>query len=262
MVITNFNAEKYNHMNEQNYNTQYNYNNQNKSYQPTENYSNNQSISSNRQTTYGQQATSSQQYFQAADMTGNSNGSNPTYKPAGNMGNTIVGDDRLISPQEKVVATLGQGALTSFAAGDGWANQDAILTDKHLYYIHSHGVLTREKHREVVNVNDITGTKIVDYNPLAYLIIGAFFVVLTIFEMIDRYIKSLNAMGMVVSGSSFSFFLGLYLGIPFLIMYFVFKKKFLSIEYPGGSIKFKLRRYKMEQVIEFQKAVHRVKMYK
>lgn len=86
--------------------------------------------------------------------------------------------------------------------------------------------------------------------------------VLTIFEMIDRYIKSLNAMGMVVSGSSFSFFLGLYLGIPFLIMYFEFKKKFLSIEYPGGSIKFKLRRYKMEQVIEFQKAVHRVKMYK
>lgn len=248
-------------MNEQNNNTQYNYNNKNKNYQPTGNY-NSQNTNANRQTTYGQQATSSQQYFQAADMTGNNNGSNPTYKPAGNMGNTIVGDDRLISPQEKVVATLGQGALTSFAAGDGWANQDAILTDKHLYYIHSNGILTREKHREIVNINDITGTKIVDYNPLAYLIIGAFFVVLTIFEMIDRYIKSLNAMGMVVSSSSFSFFLGLYLGIPFLIMYFVFKKKFLSIEYPGGSIKFKLRRYKMEQVIEFQKAVHRVKMYK
>lgn len=248
-------------MNEQNNNTQYNYNNKNKNYQPTGNY-NSQNTNANRQTTYGQQATSSQQYFQAADMTGNNNGSNPTYKPAGNMGNTIVGDDRLISPQEKVVATLGQGALTSFAAGDGWANQDAILTDKHLYYIHSNGILMREKHREIVNINDITGTKIVDYNPLAYLIIGAFFVALTIFEMIDRYVKALNDMGVIVSGSSFSFFLGIYLGIPFLIIYFIFKKKFLSIEYPGGSIKFKLRRYKMEQVIEFQKAVHRVKMYK
>lgn len=258
MVITNFNAEEYKHMNEQNYNTQYNYNNQNKAYQPTENYSNNQSISSNRQATYGQQATSSQQYFQAADMVGNNSSSNPTYNPV----DTMVGDDRFISPQEKVVATLGQCALTSFASGDGWADQDAILTDKHLYYIHSHGILTREKHREIVNVNDITGTKIVDYNPLAYLIIGAFFVALTIFEMIDRYVKSLNDMGMIVSGSSFSFFLGLYLGIPFLIMYFIFKKKFLSIEYPGGSIKFKLRRYKMEQVIEFQKSVHKIKSYR
>lgn len=110
------------HMNEQNYNTQYNYNNQNKSYQPTENYRNNQSISSNRQATYGQQATLSQQYFQAADMVGNNSSSNLTYNPVGNMGNTMVGDDRLISPQEKVLATLGQNAVTSLATGDGWTN--------------------------------------------------------------------------------------------------------------------------------------------
>lgn len=247
-------------MNEQNYNTQYNYNNQNKAYQPTENYSNNQSISSNRQATYGQQATSSQQYFQAADMTGNNNSSNPTYKPAVNMGNTMAGDDRLISPQEKVVATLGQNAVTSFATGDGWANRDVILTDKHLYYIHSYGILNTEEYREIVDIDDITGTKIVDINPWGWLIFGCIGLLVMLFGIM-KGISEYSAFG-GIGESVMAVTSGMYIGIPCIIAYFIRKKKFLSIEYPGGRIKFKLRRYKMEQVIEFQKSVHKIKSYR
>lgn len=186
-----------------------------------------------QQTTYNQQNMNSQQSMNSQKPYQTNNMADPNF----------------VFPDEKLKAVLGQGAVTSLVTGDGWAKREVMLTDKHLYYIHSKGIVNIESESDIVAVEDITGTKILNYNPYLYLIfgcLGIFFIIVAMVQDID--------MDMAFACSIIGWCL-----IPFFILYFIYKKKYLQVCYAGGNIQIKLHSYKMEDVIVFQKMIYAAK---
>ena len=47
--------------------------------------------------------------------------------------------------------------------------------------------------------------------------------------------------------------------IVLVIVFFVTWNKYLDIEYPGGRIRLKVKKYGMKNIIAFQKSIYRVK---
>lgn len=160
--------------------------------------------------------------------------------------NKEYGKGQFVSSNEVVVATLSNGFVDNILSGEGFHHEDAVLTDKRLYYNHFSGIINITKMEEKVDVKDITGTKILSINHIGLLILAAiiFFtgVLLT------------NIFG------SFAFIIVFsLLSINFIIIYFITLKKHLRIEYAGGYILFSVRRYGMANIQAFQKSIHLAK---
>lgn len=164
-----------------------------------------------------------------------------------------TGTDRFVSADEYVIATLENGYAMNMISGEGLKKEDAILTNRRLYYNHTEGILNVRTQEEKVNVKDITGTKIADYNPIYLLILSIIMFAIILF-------------GLAVGSSSRG---GFPMVLPtlfspaliFLVLYFVLKKKYLKIEYAGGAIHFSVKKYGMQNIQMFQKSIHAVKDY-
>lgn len=134
-------------------------------------------------------------------------------------------------------------------SGEGLKKEQAVLSDKRLYYNHRKGIVDTTATRECVNVADITGTKITDNKQISLLIFaGLLFVI-----------------GLIISATSSGFGGGVWFGylagiaIVLVIVFFVTWNKYLDIEYPGGRIRLKVKKYGMKNIIAFQKSIYRVK---
>lgn len=143
-----------------------------------------------------------------------------------------------VSEDEYVVATLKNGMALNVLSGEGLKSEDAIITNKRLYYNHKTGVINIRSQEEKVNIKDITGTKIANYNPIGILILGALL-------LIVAFIAKIWAL---IPGS-----------LVFVVVYFIAKKCHLKIEYAGGSIYFSVKKYGMNNIRAFQKAIYILK---
>lgn len=158
-----------------------------------------------------------------------------------------TGNGRFVNADEYVIATLENGIAMNLISGEGFRREDAILTNRRLYYNHKDGIINVKEAEEKVNVKDITGTKIASYSPYGFLVLSIIFFVFGII---------LSAMG------AFAIFFSLLTpAIVFLVLFFSLKKKFLRIEYAGGSINFSVKKYGMQNIQAFQKSIHSVKDY-
>ena len=158
-----------------------------------------------------------------------------------------TGTGRFVNADEYVIATLENGIAMNLISGEGFRKEDAILTNRRLYYNHKDGIINVRECEEKVNVKDITGTKIASFSPYGFLVIS---IILFIVSII------LSALG------AFAAFLYLLPTVLiFLILFFVLKKKFLRIEYAGGAINFSVKKYGMQNIRLFQKSIHSVKDY-
>ncbi|MBP5249292.1 MAG: zinc ribbon domain-containing protein [Lachnospiraceae bacterium] len=163
-----------------------------------------------------------------------------------------------ISDDEQPVATLKNGWVANVISGEGIMKENAVLTNRRLYYNAKRGLLNIRKYNEKVNVEDITGTKIMGFNPIGVLVLSAIFfilgIVILVMEMIGQS-KVLRIDDIVIDMWGMAG-IAVGIGLLFLILFFVARKKRLIIEYAGGSINFSVRRYKMKNVQEFQSAIH------
>lgn len=160
-----------------------------------------------------------------------------------------VFDDVFVEKSEVTVATIGNGLVLNVISGEGLKKEQAVLSDKRLYYNHRKGIVDTTATRECVNVADITGTKITDNKQISLLIFaGLLFVI-----------------GLIISATSSGFGGGVWFGylagiaIVLVIVFFVTWNKYLDIEYPGGRIRLKVKKYGMKNIIAFQKSIYRVK---
>lgn len=159
---------------------------------------------------------------------------------------TPTGTGRFVNADEYVIATLENGIAMNLISGEGFKKEDAILTNRRLYYNHKDGIINVRRCEEKVNVKDITGTKITSFSPFGFLItsiISLLLSLLTSFELPDLMYYAIP------------------LAIVFFILFFSLKKKFLRIEYAGGSINFSVKKYGMQNIQAFQKSIHSVKDY-
>ncbi len=174
-----------------------------------------------------------------------------TIKPAVNQQKDRINvafpqNNDFVSNDEYVVATLSNGVVLNLVSGEGFKTEDAVLTNKRLYYNHKTGILNIQTQEEKVNIKDITGSKITNYNPLGIFILAIFVAVFGLFGSI--------------AASDFEIFPIFLLASLFLFVVYLFiKKSHLKIEYAGGSIYFSVKKYGKENIIKFQKSIYAVK---
>lgn len=151
------------------------------------------------------------------------------------------GADGFVDSDEVPLYSLSNGTLGHLVTGRGWAKDDAILTNKRLYYSYTTGVLNKYSTEEIVNLNDITGSKINNYNPLIPLIFS-----------IITFVVSL----ILLRESSEMAFIGFGIAVFCLIFYLVRRTSVLSIEYAGGYIEFSVKNYGLKNIRIFQKCIY------
>ena len=157
-----------------------------------------------------------------------------------------VFDEGFVEKGETPVATLSNGMVLNLISGEGLKNEQAVLTDERLYYNHREGLINRISTREIVDAADITGTKITDNKPYSILIVAILILIGSIIGASSADDGSILASGIIVA-------------IIFLITFLVLIKKWLVIEYAGGRIRLSVKKYGMNNIIAFQKAIYRVK---
>lgn len=189
-------------------------------------YSNNQDYSKNSN------------YSGYSNYVGNSNNVNTSNSFSSN-------NSQFVSPNEQLVSVLKNGTLDNIITGEGFKKEQAILSTERIYYRHKNGIINLKSTIEIVDVKDITGTKISSVMFLGSLIAGIIFILISfaIFALINSPIGI--------------FFLAY--GIAAIIIYFATFKKYFIISYAGGNIKFSVRGYSMNTIERFQKEIHSVK---
>ena len=151
-----------------------------------------------------------------------------------------------VSADEYIVATLKNGVADNLFSGEGVKAEDAVLSNKRLYYKRKTGIINVSVREVIIDVDDITGSKIQLFYPVGMLI-------LSVAVFVIGFLCS------VVSKMLFLFIPFSVLAAFFSIMYLFWKKAFLKIEYAGGEILFSVRKYGLEQIREFQKCIYAVK---
>ena len=149
-----------------------------------------------------------------------------------------------ISKGEGRSFSLKNGRLMNVISGEGFVKEDAVLTDKRLYYSASSGLINKNLHEEIVNIEDITGTKIADFKPYAC------FVFAFILFFVGVVLASTRG---VPIGFSISCFISAF---SLVVSFFIAKKSYLRIEYAGGYIGFSVKKYGMQNVREFQRQIY------
>ena len=149
------------------------------------------------------------------------------------------------SRPETAVYSLKNGTALNILSGEGWKSEDAVITTKRLYYNDRQGLLNLRSEEQVIDLKDITCAKIADWKPMGKLIFGILLLVIGILLMLGG--ATMASISLVVIGAA---------GI---ITYFILKKAFLTIEYAGGSIRFSVKKYSMQNVREFQRVIFAVK---
>lgn len=151
-----------------------------------------------------------------------------------------------VSPDESLVATLSNGFATNLISGEGLLKEDAYVTNKRVYYNSTHGFLSKTNVRNVVDIPEVTGTKLVDIKYYGFIVLAAIFLITGIILLSSIDIPEIGAPFMSAS-------------VVFLCLFFTTMKKHLRIEYAGGFIYFSVRKYTLERVHAFQKAIYQEK---
>ena len=151
-----------------------------------------------------------------------------------------------VNADEQVVATLKNGRAQNVLSGEGFRNEDAVITNRRLYYNHTDGLINIKRVERKVDIKDVTGTRIEDNRPRGLLIAAAAMCIIAILSL-------------AVSGEAETFITCLLPAVIFGIGYILGVKKYLRIDYAGGYVSFSVRNYRMENVQEFQRCIHAVK---
>jgi len=155
-----------------------------------------------------------------------------------------TGASGFISLGEGRSFSLKNGWLMNVVSGEGFVKEDAVLTDKRLYYSSSAGIINKNSREEIVNITDITGTKIADYKPYSFIIIAAIAFLLGVIFM--AAMRRGTSQGLVCFG----------VAVIWLLAFFIVKKSYLRIEYAGGYIGFSVKKYGIKNVREFQRQIY------
>ncbi len=183
----------------------------------------------------------------SVNQSGNSqppyNQPNQSYNQPNQSYQFSTGAEGFVSSDETWSYSLRNGWIQNLSSGEGFIREDAVITNKRLYYSASSGLISRSSREEIVEIEDITGTKIFDFKPYSILIFGLIiFVAGLIFALSEEEWIIISA-----------------IGLPFIVCYFIAKKSLLRIEYAGGCIHFSVKRYGLKSVRAFQRQIYAVK---
>lgn len=147
--------------------------------------------------------------------------------------------------EESTGYSLRNGMGMNFLSGEGLKIEDAVITNKRIYYTAKDGIITVTKREEVVDLADVTGVKILDIKPYGLLIGAAIFFIVSLIVSANAG-KRTGAIGFI------SFFITAVICVG---LFFIAKKSILRIEYAGGNINFSVKKYGLDAVRNFQRKI-------
>ena len=159
----------------------------------------------------------------------------------------------LVDSTEQIRFSLKNGYLTNVISSEGFINEDAIVTDKRLYYnVTSWNFLIKNRTEMKIDLDDITATTITESNPIIIIVLGALAFLLS-------FIFRSPAVIMV----------GFIIAMMSIIEWAMLKKMYFKIEFAGGSsmgamrnngaLYFSVKQYGMDTIRAFQREIHRAK---
>lgn len=159
----------------------------------------------------------------------------------------------LVDPKETIKFSLKNGYLTNVVSAEGFIEEDAIITDKRLYYnVTSLNGLIIHRTEMKIDLEDITATTITDSDPIIFLFLGILALVTIIVLKLPGGIM-----------------LGLLIALASLVGWLMMRKTYFKIEYAGGSsmgamrnngaLYFSVKQYGMDTIRAFQREIHRAK---
>ncbi len=155
-------------------------------------------------------------------------------------------NDIFVSEDEYVVATIKNGMAINLLTGEGLKGEKAIVSNKRVYYQNLKvGLSMKEAAANntnsgeyVVDIKDVTGTRITQNNPWWLFILAAI-------TLIGAF--ALDAIYLIV------------FTLLFVAMYFLTRRTLLEVQYAGGAIRFDLKGYSMKNVRAFRNAIYTIK---
>ena len=157
-----------------------------------------------------------------------------------------TGAKGFVSPDEYVIYTLSNGVGMNLLSGEGWKNEDAVITNKRLYYNDKSGIISVSVHEDIVDLQDITCARFLDLKPLIFIIVAVLTLIFFLFIGISEEEGYIIAMGIIIASI-------------FAAGFFACKKSFLEIDYAGGKIRFSVKEYGTEKIRAFQRAIFTAK---
>ena len=161
-------------------------------------------------------------------------------------------------PDEKFVCALGNGYLLSFLSSGFIGNGFAVVSDKRVYfkgnaYEIGSTSFKRRSQSSTVDLKDVTGTDVRALRnlKLLFIAIGATMAAfLFLFIVIANYnhLHNSDIQGYVAMISLFAI-----AGLITFILFMLKKTTFLTINYAGGSIAFRIGLYSSQECENFQK---------
>ena len=151
-----------------------------------------------------------------------------------------TGANGFVNENEKWSYSLRNGWMQNVVSGEGFIKEDAVLTNKRLYYSAKVGLISKSSREEIVEIKDITGTKIFNFKPYGLLCFAALLLIAS-FILMDNEVLFWSLMPSSVF---------------FIIAFFIAKKSHLRIEYAGGCIHFSVKKYGLKKVREFQRQIY------
>jgi len=176
--------------------------------------------------------------------------------------------EQLTVAEENHIASMSSSKLDNFLRGEGFRKEDVILTSKRLVYIYEKGLLNSEVGRSIVDVREVTGTKVVKSNRWWLLIFGGLFLLLGIIfslakgKSIDH--SDMNILNFMFDMEAYSALniIGRHMicwAIIFAIVYFFTYGRHLRVEYPGGVVNLTLKKYSYQEILDLQDAIFEAK---
>ena len=101
------------------------------------------------------------------------------YTPRPDNGASIF-EDYLVEDDEKEVLTLSNDRVLNFFTGKGLLKNKAVLTNRRLYINEHKGIISYAYSRDVVELDEVTGTSIVKRNPIWSLVMAGVWLVVGI----------------------------------------------------------------------------------
>lgn len=150
---------------------------------------------------------------------------------------------KFVGQDEYAIATLSNGILMNVLSGEGWMREAAVVTNRRVYYNSRRGIVNLTNTEEQVDIEDVTGTKIIDRKPWGMLLSAAISLLAGYFMLQSYFFEGFGWM-----------FIGCSVADVVLFLFRI--KECLTVQYAGGSIEFTVRRYNMRNVRDFQKAIH------
>ena len=163
------------------------------------------------------------------------------YTPRPDNGASIF-EDYLVEDDEKEVLTLSNDRVLNFFTGKGLLKNKAVLTNRRLYINEHKGIISYAYSRDVVELDEVTGTSIVKRNPIWSLVMAGGWLVVGIISM-------------SITGVAATF-------LPFLALTLIQAYTYLKlwgnwfvVHFPGGKYTFSIKNISLYEVAEFQRAI-------